>query len=366
MAWHHLQYVLGFLLLGHEVTFIEDSGDFASCYDPELRGMTTDPSYGLRFATQAFDRLHLPQTWAYYDEHRDEWLGPGASTARERCQTADIVMNVSGVNPIREWTSIPPIRVLIDTDPGFTQVRHLTDAGRLGDAARHSAFASFGERIGEDGCTIPNDGIAWIPTRQPITPDAWRVAEIPTAARFTTVMSWEAYPDLEFRGRRFGTKSSSFEPYIDLPQVASVPLELAVGGASAPRTRLRAAGWHVTDPASVARDPWIYQRYIRGSAGEFTVAKEAYVTTASGWFSERSAAYLASGRAVVTQDTAFSEILPTGLGLLAFSTRDEALAGLEDVASNPQRHGSAARELAREYFDSSRVLTHLLDRVARS
>lgn len=363
MAWHHLQYVLGLHRLGHDVWFVEDSDDVPwSCYDP-ARGVTdADPAYGLAFAKSAFDRVGLGDRWAYYDAHTSRWLGPAAGGILGECQSADLVLNVSGANPLRPWLMTPPVRAYIDTDPAFTQIRNLTDPCRRERTSRHTVFFSFGEGIAAGTSSVPDDGVRWQPTRQPVVPDAWEVRPGPPGGRFTTVMQWDSYPSREFGGRRFGMKSASFAEYLDLPRRLGPVLELAVGGASTPHRELREHGWHVRPWLPPSRDPWTYQRYIRRSKGEFSVAKHAYVTSRSGWFSERSANYLASGRPVVVQDTGFSGILPTGAGLLAFTSLDEAAEALEEVSARYAAHQRAAREVAAEHFDAGKVLRSLLDR----
>ena len=175
-------------------------------------------------------------------------------------------------------------------------------------------------------------------------------------------MQWDSYPSRELRGRRFGMKSASFAEYLDLPRRVGPILELAVGGATAPRRQLREHGWHVRPWLPPSGDPWTYQRYIRRSKGEFSVAKHAYVTSRSGWFSERSANYLASGRPVVVQDTRFSDVLPTGTGLRAFTSPDEAAAARGNVSAHYGAHQLAARELAAEHFDARHVLRSLVER----
>jgi hypothetical protein len=220
---------------------------------------------------------------------------------------------------------------------------------------------TFGENHGKPVCTIPDDGFPWQPTRQPVVLDAWPVRAGSTDGPFSTVMQWDSYPVREFAGRQFGMKSQSFEPYRRLPSQTQARLQLAVGNASAPRDELRHDGWEIVDPLAVTRDPWTYQEFIRQSKGEFSVAKHGYVTTWSGWFSERSAAYLASGRPVVVQDTGFSTWVATGMGLIAFSSPEEAMAGLDAVNGSYERHCRSAREIAGEYFDSRKVLGALLE-----
>jgi hypothetical protein len=363
-AWHHLQYLMGLQALGHDVYFLEDSDDFESCYDPIKQEMSADAAFGLAFAASVFDLAGLRDRWAYYDAHTAAWHGPSARNVDELCRTADVCLNVSGVNPLREWLLQVPLRVLIDTDPAFTQVRHLVDPAALESALRHNAFLTFGENIGKDGCTIPFDGLPWQPTRQPIVLDAWPVTPGPRDGNFSTMMQWESYPALHYNGRVYGMKSLTFEPYFDLPSKTEARCELAVGSASAPRDRLHEAGWIVRDPYELSRDPWVYQRFIQGSKAEFSVAKQGYVTTASGWFSDRSAEYLASGRPVVTQETGFTRWLETDGGVIAFRSPDEAVVALARIAREYAYHCRAAREVAEEYFDSRRVLPLLLERAA--
>jgi hypothetical protein len=362
MAWHHLQYVLGLHQLGHDVWFVEDSDDVPwSCYDPTRDVTDAEPAYGLAFAKSAFDRVGLGDRWAYYDAHTSRWLGPAAGRILGECRSADLVLNVSGANPLRPWLMTPPVRVYIDTDPAFTQIRNLTDPARQERTARHTVFFSFGEGIAAGTSSVPDDGVRWQPTRQPVVLDAWTVRPGPPGGRFTTVMQWDSYPSRELGGRRFGMKSASFAEYLDLPRRVGPILELAVGGATAPRRELREHGWHVRPWLPPSRDPWTYQRYIRRSKGEFSVAKHAYVTSRSGWFSERSANYLASGRPVVVQDTGFSDVLPTGTGLLAFTSPDEAVAAIEAANARYEGHCRAARELAMEHFAAGKVLNTLLE-----
>jgi hypothetical protein len=360
MAWHHLQYVLGLARLGHDVIFVEDSGDVPwSCYDP-ARGVTDeDPAYGLRFTSRIMRQLGL-DAWAYHDAHRGRWHGPGAPTVLRRCAEADVLLDLGLVNPGRPWLDRVPFGIAVDTDPVFNQIRHLDDPAQRARTARHDVHFTFAENVGSSA-TLPQDGFAWLPTRQPVVLDVWPGTPVPKAAPLTTVLQWESYPALEHAGRRYGMKSESFAPYVDLPRHTCVPLELALGSPDAPRAELRANGWRLRNPLGPTLTPWTYRRYLRGSLGELTVAKHGYVAARTGWFSERSANYLASGRAVVCQDTGFSELLPVGEGLFAYSTPEEAVAAIGEVAAAPARHGRRARELAAAYFDSATVLTRLLE-----
>jgi len=361
MAWHYMQYAIGLAELGHDVWFVEDSGDDTwACYNPATGVNGPDPAYGLRFASEALACVGFGDRWAYHDALLGRWHGPAADVVLEVCRSADIVINISHANVLRPWLSDAPVRVLIDTDPVFTQLRHLGDADRLRRAREHNAFFTFGENFGRSS-SCPDDGLPWRPTRQPIALDKWRVVAGEVLRPFTTVMQWEGYPSIEHAGVRYGMKADSFDPFMDLPARTEEDLEMAVGGHSTPRKVLRRHGWKLRSPLGPTRDPWTYQRYIRRSKGEFSVAKEGYVATRSGWFSERTAAYLASGRPAVVQDTGFTDWLDAGRGVIAFSSPEEAAAGLRTVGETYERHCSAAREIAEEYFDARKVLATLIE-----
>jgi hypothetical protein len=360
LAWHYLQYVMGLRDLGHDVYFLEDSGDYPSCYDP-ARGVTdTDPSYGLEFAARAFDRIALGDRWAYFDAHRDAWLGPAADGIAKICSTSDLLLNVSGINPLREWMMDIPTRAFIDTDPAFTQIRNISNPNAMKAALLHNVHFSFGENLVTGRARVPDDGLQWLPTRQPLVLSAWPVIPSPSEGGFTTVMQWDSYPSLDYEGVRYGMKSDSFAEYIELPSRVPHTFELALGSSTAPRALLTSNGWHVRDPLAPTRTLWSYQDYIQGSRCEFSVAKQGYVTGRTGWFSERSAAYLASGRPVLVQDTGFTHWLNGDAGVIPFGNIDEAVAGVEELDMRYEAHCRAAREVAAEYFDARKVLPDLV------
>jgi hypothetical protein len=360
LAWHHLQYVIGLTQLGYEVAFFEDSGDDEwSCYDPVRRVTDKDPSYGLDWTANLFERMEVPGSWAYFDKHRSRWLGPMSDGGEAYLRSADIVLNLSGSNVLRPWSAMPPVRVLVDTDPAFTQVANLLSAERMSHAKLHNSYFTFGENFGV-GSSIPDDGLPWRATRQPVVLDLWDLGPAPPGGPYTTVMQWNSYPAVEYGGRRFGLKSDSFDEYARLPGEVPVRLEMAAGG-GAPTADLEAQGWSLVDPLATTRDAWTFQEYLRSSRAEFSVAKHGYVVTNSGWFSERSANYLASGRPVITQETGFSDHIPVGDGLLAFGTPAEAIAAIQSVEGDYARHANAARDTAAQWFDSRKVLRDLME-----
>jgi hypothetical protein len=137
---------------------------------------------------------------------------------------------------------------------------------------------------------------------------------------------------------------------------------MGLSGVSAEvRTLLQSNGWLTVDAYEMSLDPWPYRDYIRSSAAEFSVAKDMVARTRCGWFSERSACYLAAGRPVITQDTGFGRTLPTGEGLFAFQTADEVVAAIEAIRADYPRHSRAAKAIAEQYFRAESVLGGMLD-----
>jgi len=363
LAWHHMQYMMALKQLGHDVYFLEDSDDYPSCYNPTTHVTDSDPSYGLKFISSTFKRVGLGDRWAYYDAHVSNWCGPCADLVIDLCKSADLLLNLSGVNPMRPWFLRIPRRALIDTDPVFTQLRHLTDPSAQNFAKQHTSFFSFGENISSERSEIPDDHLHWKPTRQPIVLDVWPVTPGPKKGKFTTVMQWDSYPLREYKGKVYGMKSMSFEDYVNLPKMTDISLEIALGSPSAPRQLLSQKGWSLCDPLKVTQNPWTYQEYIQQSKAEFSVAKHGYVVSRNGWFSERSACYLASGRPVITQDTGFSSWLKADEGILSFKTLEEAILGIEEINNRYEFHCKSARFVAEEYFDSKKILTSLIDEI---
>jgi hypothetical protein len=291
---------------------------------------------------------------------------------KEFCRTADLFVHNSASCRLREEYLRPCRRVFIDSDPMYTQYsfpRYAAglatgdEGSRIDELLQHDRFFTFAENVGAPDCRIPRDLVSWQPTRQPIVLDLFPVSP-PSDRRpvLTTVASWESPgegPVID--GVRYSGKSTEFERFLDLPSRSPLPLELALSGSAAPRARLGDHGWHVIDGHAISRDPATYRDYLARSFAEWSVAKNAYVESRSGWFSCRSACYLALGVPVIVQDTGFQVALPAGEGVLAFSTLDEAAAAIDRVVSDPPRHASAALEIASEYFDARRVLARLVE-----
>ena len=361
MIWHHLQYVLCLKQMGHKVLFLEDSDNFESCYNPETFETTANPDFGLRYIEEVFNAFDLKDQWAYYDNFTNTWYGSGKSIVLQFCKDADLVINISAVNPVREWWANIPIRVMIDTDPCFTQIKNLQSPEDFAAAKIHTHFFSFGENFGRDDCRIPLDGFPWKSTRQPVFLPAWDITKAEPERSWTTVMQWDSYSEKEFGGHCYGMKSASFREYFHLPSMlTNETFELALGNKTAPAEELVNAGWKLVPPQIPTKTAQSFQKYIQESKGEWSIAKHGYVTSNSGWFSERSAGYLASGRPVVLQDTGFSRVIETGRGLFSFNNLEEAVESINKVNENYLKHCGYAREVVEGYFNGSLVLDSLI------
>ena len=280
---------------------------------------------------------------------------------------ADALVNVTGATVLRDAYLDVPVRVYAESDPVLAQIEVAQGNEFTIDLlAAHTHHFSFGENLGTSACEVPVARFRFHPTRQPIVLDWWKADDTTPSpdGRFTTVSSWkQSGKDIEWNGDVYlWSKHREFLRFLDLPRRTPQPLELALACDDADVLALLAQnGWRVVDALPLSTSILPYRDYVRGSRGEFTVAKDQYVRTRSGWFSDRSASYLAAAKPVVTQDTGFGRILPTGEGLFAFTTADEALAALEAIAGDYPRHADAAREIAREYFDAASVVRSLLD-----
>jgi hypothetical protein len=357
VIWDYVQYAVGLARMGHDVFYIEDTSQWP--YDPSVDGLTDDPSFNVGVLSSVMRRFGLAERWAYRFPRTGAWYGMSDLRRTEAVASADLLINVSGMLGRPEQYQGAARLVYVDTDPVFTQVKIARGQQDLRRAVgQHDVHFSFGERISE---FQPATGHAWKPTRQPVLLDEWSNSEQPPRPVFTTVMNWTSYNAVEFEGVTYGQKDEEFRRFIDLPsRIAPQPLELAINAGRTRRTPhdlLAHKGWHVVSPADVCAGLDAYRSYIQSSRGEWSVAKNAYVAGRSGWFSCRSACYLAAGRPVIVQDTAFSPPLPRGVGILAFSTLDDAVAALNDVSANYAKHARAAREIAEAYFDANRVLT---------
>lgn len=357
LSWHHLQYLIGFQKMGHDVFFFENYGWADSCYDPQKNIMTSDPEYGINYIYNLLKLYGLENSWSYLAEDGSAY-GISREHLTQLCNECDVYFNLSNINWIPELEYCKR-RVLVDTDPIFTQIEEF---GMGGAFSRYHKLFTYGENVHKAGCRMPTGGEKWLPTRQPVVTDSWRVEEGNEKNPFTTVMNWSTFGDKEYKGKIYGQKDREFKPFFSLPLETGEKMGMAVNAPADVRRRLRKGGWQLKNPRKVTRDPWTYQNYLVNSRAEFCVAKHAYVTTQSGWFSDRSAAYLASGRPVIIQDTGFSRFLPCGSGLLSFRKPSEVFEAIKKVNENYRTHCNAARALVEEYFHSTKVLSELLEK----
>jgi hypothetical protein len=355
LAFFH--YVLGLARLGHEVAYVEESGWPYSCYDPPTRSWQDHPETGLRVVRELMETHGLGAPVIYVNRDTGRIDGADLDEFKRVLSAADLLLNLGGVCWLPEFR-LCGNRAMLDMDPMFTQVERF-GADVLADYHHHF---SYGANIGRPGCAVPTAGVDWQATLPPVVVERWAGATPPAGAPLTTIGNWGAYGGVTHDGVHYGQKDEEFLRLLDMPRRTPQPLELAISGASAEtRRQLHDAGWRVRDGgAEVSTDVPTYRAYIRDSRGEFSAAKNAYVKSRSGWFSDRSACYLAAGLPVILQDTGFSETLPCGEGLLAFGDVNGAVDAIKMVNQDYERHRAAARCLAEEHFASERVLPKLL------
>ena len=374
VAWDYFHYVLGLADLGHDVVYHEDTWVWP--FDPIHREPVDKPDYTVKFLGD-FLRTYAPQIADrfHYVLLHDQHFGMTREAFTEFAKTADIFLNVSGACLIPDELPASCIKVFLDTDPGYNQIMLHEKFSWSANVekwcktvAAHDRFFTYAENMGAPDCRIPQAGHQWIPTRCVVTLPQWQtVRDAPVAANanMTTVMTWDWFKGiLSHDGVEYSTKVVEYNKFHDLPRRTPVPLALVVGGVKTPRGALEKDGWSIIDAYQATLTPQSYQDLIATSAGEWSVAKNVYVATRSGWFSCRTACYLAGARPAVVQDTAWSKFLPTGSGLFAFETIEQAIAALETVAADPAKHRHAAYEIAREYLAPDRVLTQMLDDIA--
>ncbi len=362
-AWQVLHYLLGLRSLGFDPYFYEDTAYYSDCFDPGTGSMHVPPDAGIAFADAFFRRFGCADRWVFWDASRDRHHGMTAADTRALLHDARLLLTLAAVNRLPR---VPrQRRLFIDIDPAYTQIRVAEGDRALCDLlAEHDLHFTIGESIGTPACPIPTDRFTWLTTRQPIALDLWPPLPPEPAAAFTTVGRWdERRRDLRFRGETYAwSKRVEWMKFLDLPVRTGQRFTPAMDIDKAPADAevLRAHGWGAIDPIAVSRDALTYRAFIQRSKGEFTVAKDLNVRLASGWFSDRSACYLAAGRPVVTQDTGFARHLPAGRGLFAVRTLDEAASAVVAIAADYEAHCRAARRIAETCFDAKRVLHDLI------
>ena len=357
-TWAVLQYLLGLRRLGHRVTLVEPV--------TPSPGTALQDSPAAAYCRRVMTAAGLENSWALLDVPSSETAGLDYETLRVRAREADLLLNVSGMLVDEALLEPIPVRAYVDLDPAFNQLWHHRDGIDMRFEG-HTHFVTVGLSLGTSSCAVPTCGRRWIPTLPPVVLERWPVGGAVRHAAFTTVGNFRGYGSIGDGDVLYGQKAHSLRPLAELPTrtVERFLLALAIHpGEQRDLEMLRTNRWGLVDPAVVAATPDAYHSFVRGSKAELGVAKSGYVVSRSGWFSDRSACYLAAGRPVVAQDTGFSLHLPTGKGLLPFTDVDEAVAAVEAVNADYEGHRRAARELAEEHLDSDKVLGRLLAQLA--
>lgn len=372
VAWDYLQYLIGFSRMGHDVYYYENTSTWP--YHPVENTYTDSGDY-----SAAFISFFLKQ---YAPDLKDRWhfhhlnnisYGMPKSKFEGIARTADLFLNISGACLFPDHLSSRCAKVFLDTDPGYNQILlngKFEWADNLEEWCKrtkeHDLHFTYAENIKGSDCIVPHSNLDWKATRMPVVLDLWKGARTCFRDRkpWTTVMTWNAFKGkLVYKGKEYKSKGCEFEKFIILPLLVNVPFTVAIGGPNIPQEDLKRNKWNVIDGPSSTLSAGQYAEFIVRSRGEFSTAKHVYVAMKTGWFSCRSACYLASGRPVVVQDTGFSGIIPIGNGVIAFTNLDEAVKGIEAVENNYEHHCKAAYDIAGEYFSSDVVLKDLLNQV---
>jgi len=369
IAWQAAHYLVALEKLGYEAWYVEDSG--TNPYDPRVESVVMSCDYNFAYLRRVMERFGFGERFVYRCGVDNSYYGLTRKEVKRLYGEADALINLCGAHHLYERHLHCPVRILIDTDPGYQQINYAKgDPDERAYIDAHTHFFTYGANIGRAECPIPLSGIDWRPTRPPVDVDLW--PEPPEGLGgepdcFTSIASWDNRgKDIDYGGATYlWSKHVNFVKFLDIPeQRPDSCFRMAIlPPADSVRREVEGHGWRLIDPRPVSAEIDGYRGFIAGSRAEFTVAKDIYVRTNSGWFSDRAVCYLASGRPVVTMRTGFDRLYPCGEGLFEFSTHDEALAAIDAVAADYRRHSRAARELAREHFGGEQVVGALLAEV---
>jgi hypothetical protein len=359
MSLANLHEITGLQELGYKVHYVERLNTPNQCYDPSSNATTDDPSYALKYLDDLLPRFGIQRDSYSFIDRENRCHGSGWAALRAVLRRAAFVLTMGDPTWFDEL-ELCPRRAFVDADPLFTQVELLEGRDRVSALSHYNTLFTYGVRMGEKDCTIPSAGRMWLPARMAVATKFWNPTPAAAHLPITTLMNWTSGRDVVHDGRIYGYKNREFERFIDLPRRTPKALAVAVGG-NAPRDRLRNHGWRLLDPLDTTLTLEAYHAFIAGSRADFGIAKHAYVASRSGWFSDRSTCYLARGRPVLHQDTGFGDWLPTGEGVFSFSDLDEVLEALDRLDTDYERHARAARGIAEEYFEASKVIGRMLD-----
>jgi hypothetical protein len=366
-AWVRLSWILGLARLGFDVHFVEEISSEA-CVDAAGLPAGFGESANRAYFESVIGAFGLQSRAGLLCDGGAQCHGLDLGELTEAAAAADVLVDISGHLTIEPLLRGPRVSVYVDLDPGFTQAWHAD--GSLGfRLGRHDRHVSVGLNVGRPGWPIPAEGVEWLHTLPPVVLEEWGAQPTPTEpVRFTTVATWRSsYGAVEIEGRRTNLKHHQMRRMIELPEkVDSAVFEIALDihpDDSADLEALREHGWRVVEPRQVTASPRAYREYVSRSGAEFSVAQGVYAEAGSGWFSDRTAAYLACGRPALVQDTGLEDTLPLGEGLLSFASLDQAIVAAERIAADPTAHSEAARRFAEEHLDSDRVLSRLLSAI---
>lgn len=364
VIWDYVQYVLGFQALGHDVYYLEDTGVWP--YDPIKETITEDCTYQVEALGRIMDFFKLGDRWIYRNAADGKFHGAGEKLARDLIKNGDLLVNVSTASWFTDYEVGVKHQMFLDGDPMFTQIgMQDPDKGDYTKRLRnHDSHFSFGLKLNDADCLVPPTGIHWKKTLQPVALDWWPYEKAAPLDRFTTVMNWASYKPKVWQGKEYGQKDIEFLKFADLPLHTPQPMVIAMGqgiGRKRPTEMLLEKKWTILEPDQVLPDHLTYRDFLRQSRGEWSIAKHGYVAGHTGWFSCRTACYLALGRPAVVQDTGWTDHLPHGEGLLAFNTLDEAVQGIASINGDYEKHRRAARAFAEKHLDARIVCQDLID-----
>jgi hypothetical protein len=363
VAWQFIHYLLGMKRLGWDVCYVEDSA--RDLYDPIKNNFTSDPAANIGAVAPFLESHGFKDKWCFRSHAQNRCYGLSDTQLHQLYREADAFLNVTGAQEMREEHMRIPRRIYVETDPVASQIKvSQGDERTIAHLSAHDTHFSYGENIGQPDCPLPTGGFCWLPTRQPVVLDLWQ-NDFAAGDRYTTISTWKNKGrDIVYKGETYyWSKDLEFLKFLHLPGKTKAKFELATRpDAKTAVEFMKNDWWDVIDPVPLSRDFHKYRNYIQSSRGEFTVAKDQNIRLKSGWFSDRSACYLAAGRPVITQETGFSNHLPVGKGLFGFRTMEEILAAIEIIETDYEGASRAAREIAAEYFSADVVLKSLLDR----
>jgi len=363
VTYQFLHYLLGLRRLGYDPYYVEDSSRWI--YDPKINDMTGDASGNIAMVLPQLEAYGFGDRWCFRGKYDDgQCYGMTEAQLEQLYREADGFLNVTGAQELREEHLAIPRRLYVESDPFRMQVKVAQgDAGAIEQLAMHDTLFTFGENLGAADSLTPLERFNWLPTRQPVVMDLW-ANPFKGGDAYNTITTWSNKDrHIEYNGETYyWTKDREFLKFIDLPTRRDVPFEMAVGVEGDARALLEKNRWRLASSVGVSQDIDSYRAYIQQSRGEFTVARDQYVRPRTGWFSDRTACYLAAGRPVITQETGFNKYMPTGKGLYGFTTMDDVLAAVDAVERDYEGNCRAAREIAAEYFAAEKVVGSLMER----